>query len=83
MNMERNLKEILEVASILFDKKYTLERTYTREDDSVLIKYTIKEDYEKLVTTYVSGSYDIFYDLVDYVNRLTLKAFKNAINTDR
>lgn len=82
MKMEIKLKEILEVASILFDKKYTLERTYTREDGSVLIKYTIKEDYEKLVTTYVTGSYDIFYDLVDYINRLTLKAFKNAISTD-
>ena len=81
--MEINLKEILEVASILFDKKYTLERTYTREDDSVLIKYTIKEDYEKLVTTYATGSSVIFYDLVDYINRLTLKAFQNAINTDR
>ena len=43
MNMEINLKEILEVARILFDKKYTLERTYTREDNSVLINYTIKE----------------------------------------
>lgn len=83
MNMEINLKEVLEVASILFDKKYTLERTYTREDDIVLIKYTIKEDYEKLVTTYVTGSYNIFYDLVDYINRLTLKSFKNAISTDR
>lgn len=82
MKMEIKLKEILEVASVLFDKKYTLERTYTREDGSVLIKYTIKEDYEKLVTTYVTGSYDIFYDLVDYINRLTLKAFKNAISTD-
>lgn len=82
MNMEINLKEILEVAGILFDKKYTLERTYTREDDSVLIKYTIKEDYEKLITTYVAGSYDIFYDLVDYINRLTLKSFKNAISTN-
>jgi hypothetical protein len=81
--MEINLKEILEVASILFDKKYTLERTYTREDDNVIIKYTIKEDYEKLITTYVTGSYNIFYDLVDYINRLTLKAFQNAINTDR
>lgn len=83
MKMEIKLKEILEVASVLFDKKYTLERTYTREDDSVLIKYTIKEDYKKLVTTYVTGSYDIFYDLIDYINRLTLKAFKNAISTDK
>ena len=81
--MEIKLKEVLEVASILFDKKYTLERTYTKEDDSVLIKYTIKEDYEKLITTYVSGSYDIFYDLVDYINRLTIKAFKNAVSTDK
>lgn len=83
MNMEIKLKKILEVASILFDKKYTLERTYTKEDDSVLIKYTIKEDCEKLVTTYVTGSYDIFYDLIDYINRLTLKAFKNAISTNK
>lgn len=83
MNMEINLKEILEAASILFDKKYTLERTYTKEDDSVLIKYTIRKDHEKLVTTYVTGSYDIFYDLVDYINRLTLKSFKNAISTDK
>ena len=83
MNMEINLKEILEVASILFDKKYTLERTYTKEDDSVLIKYTIKEDHEKLVTTYVTGSYNIFYDLVDYINKLTLKSFKNAISTNK
>lgn len=81
--MEINLKKMLEVASILFDKKYTLERTYTKEDNSMLIKYTIKEDYEKLVTTYVTGSYDIFYDLVDYINKLTLKAFKNAISTDK
>ncbi len=81
--MEINLKEILEVASILFDKKYTLERSYIKEDDSVLIKYTIKEDYEKLVTTYVTGAYDIFYELVDYINRLTLKSFKNAISTDK
>ena len=82
MNMEIKLKEILEVASILFNKKYTLERTYTKEDDSVLIKYTIKED--------MKTSYDLcnrflwyFYDLVDYINRLTLKAFKNAISTNK
>ena len=81
--MRMDLKTLLEAAGILFDKKYVLERIYSKEDNVVEVKYIIKEDYEKLVTTYVTGSYDIFYDLVDYINRLTIKAFKNAISTNK
>ena len=81
--MTMDLKTLLEASEILFEKKYTLERTYSKEEDLIRIVYTIKEDYKKLLTTVVIGSYSIFDELIDYINNNTIIAFKNAVNRNK
>lgn len=75
-----NLKTVLEVSEILFDKRYNLERAYSKIDDQVYIEYTIREDGKKLLVSHIEGSYRNFDKLIDYMDEYTIKVFKHAVS---
>jgi len=83
MKMKMKLTTLLEASEILFDKTYTLERVYSREDNLVKVVYTIKENHKKLLVTCIMGPYSSFEDLIDYINDNTITAFKNAISRNK
>lgn len=80
MEMTMELKKVLEAAEVVFDKKYTLERIYSKVDEGVEVKYVIKEDGKKFAIVNMVGPYNRFEQLVDIMNNYSIKVFKNAIN---
>lgn len=82
MKMRMDLKTLLEAAGILFDKKYVLERIYSKEDNVVEIKYIIKEDGKSMLDVEMVGPYENFNDLIDFINKFTIEKFKHAVSRD-
>lgn len=80
--MRMDLKTLLEAAGILFDKKYVLERIYSKEDNVVEIKYIIKEDGKSMLDVEMVGPYENFNDLIDFMNKFTIEKFKHAVSRD-
>ena len=80
MKMRMDLKTLLEAAGILFDKKYVLERVYSKEDDVVEITYIIKEDGKNILDIEMVGPYENFSDLIDFINTFTIEKFKHAVS---
>lgn len=80
--MRMDLKTLLEAAGILFDKKYVLERIYSKEDNVVEIKYIIKEDGKSMLDVEMVGPYENFNDLIDFINKFTIEKFKHAVSRD-
>lgn len=78
--MRMDLKTLLEAAGILFDKKYVLERVYSKEDDVVEITYIIKEDGKNILDIEMVGPYENFSDLIDFINTFTIEKFKHAVS---
>ena len=83
MKMEMNLKTLLEAAGILFDKKYVLERIYSKEDYNVVaIAYIIKEDGKRILDIRMIAPYENFNDSIDFINTFAIKRFKDAVSRD-
>lgn len=80
--MKMNLKTLLEAAGILFDKKYVLERIYSKEYDVVTAIYIIKEDGKSILDVRMIAPYESFNDLIDFINTFTIERFKHAVNRD-
>ncbi len=80
--MRMDLKTLLEAAGIVFDKKYVLERIYSKEDNVVEIKYIIKEDGKSMLDVEMVGPYENFNDLIDFMNKFTIEKFKHAVSRD-
>ena len=80
MKMRMDLKTLLEAAGILFDKKYVLERIYSKEDNVVEITYIIKEDGKSILDIEMVGPYENFSDLIDFINTFTIEKFKHAVS---
>lgn len=80
--MRMDLKTLLEAAGIVFDKKYVLERMYSKEDNVVEIKYIIKEDGKSMLDVEMVGPYENFNDLIDFINKFTIEKFKHAVSRD-
>lgn len=80
--MRMDLKTLLEAAGIVFDKKYVLERIYSKEDNVVEIKYIIKEDGKSMLDVEMVGPYENFNDLIDFINKFTIEKFKHAVSRD-
>ena len=78
--MRMDLKTLLEAAGILFDKKYVLERVYSKEDNVVEITYIIKEDGKSILDIEMVGPYENFSDLIDFINTFTIEKFKHAVS---
>ena len=78
--MRMDLKTLLEAAGILFDKKYVLERVYSKEDNVVEITYIIKEDGKSILDIEMVGPYENFSDLIDFINTFTIEKFKYAVS---
>lgn len=78
--MKMDLKTLLEAAGILFDKKYVLERIYSKEDNVVETIYIIKEDGENILEIKMIGPYENFSDLIDFINTFTIEKFKHAVS---
>lgn len=78
--MRMDLKTLLEAAGILFDKKYVLERIYSKEDNVVETIYIIKEDGENILEIKMVGPYENFSDLIDFINTFTIEKFKHAVS---
>ena len=82
MKMEMNLKTLLEAAGILFDKKYVLERIYSKEYDVVTVIYIIKEDGKSILDIRMIAPYENFSDSIDFINTFAIKRFKDAVSRD-
>ena len=82
MKMEMNLKTLLEAAGILFDKKYVLERIYSKEYDVVTVIYIIKEDGKRILDIRMIAPYENFSDSIDFINTFAVERFKHAVNRD-
>ena len=80
MKMRMDLKTLLEAAGILFDKKYVLERIYSKEDNVVEITYIIKEDGKSILDIEMVGPYENFSELIDFINTFTIEKFKHAVS---
>ena len=80
MKMRMDLKTLLEAAGILFDKKYVLERMYSKEDNVVEITYIIKEDGKSILDIEMVGPYENFSELIDFINTFTIEKFKHAVS---
>lgn len=80
--MRMDLKTLLEAAGIVFDKKYVLERIYSKEGNVVEIKYIIKEDGKSMLDVEMVGPYENFNDLIDFINKFTIEKFKHAVSRD-
>ena len=78
--MRMDLKTLLEAAGILFDKKYVLERMYSKEDNVVEITYIIKEDGKNILDIEMVGPYENFSELIDFINTFTIEKFKHAVS---
>lgn len=78
--MRMDLKTLLEAAGILFDKKYVLERMYSKEDNVVEITYIIKEDGKSILDIEMVGPYENFSELIDFINTFTIEKFKHAVS---
>ena len=78
--MRMDLKTLLEAAGILFDKKYVLERIYSKEDNVVEITYIIKEDGKSILDIEMVGPYENFSELIDFINTFTIEKFKHAVS---
>lgn len=78
--MRMDLKTLLEAAGILFDKKYVLERMYSKEYDVVTVIYIIKEDGKSILDIEMVGPYENFSDLIDFINTFTIEKFKHAVS---
>ena len=78
--MRMDLKTLLEAAGILFDKKYVLERVYSKEDNVVEITYIIKENGKSILDIEMVGPYENFSDLIDFINTFTIEKFKHAVS---
>lgn len=80
--MRMDLKTLLEAAGILFDKKYVLERIYSKEYDVVETTYIIKEDGKSMLDVRMIAPYENFNDLIDFMNKFTIERFKHAVSRD-
>lgn len=80
--MRMELKTLLEAAGIVFDKKYVLERIYSKEGNVVEITYIIKEDGKSILDVEMVGPYGNFNDLIDFINKFTIEKFKHAVSRD-
>lgn len=80
--MKMDLKTLLEAAGILFDKKYVLERIYSKEDDVVTVIYIIKEDGKRILDVEMIAPYENFSDSIDFINKFTIEKFKDAVSRD-
>lgn len=79
--MKMDLKTLLEAAGILFDKKYVLERIYSKEaNDVVAIAYIIKEDGKRILDIRMIAPYENFNDLIDFINTFAIERFKHAVS---
>lgn len=78
--MRMDLKTLLEAAGILFDKKYVLERIYSKEYDVVTVTYIIKEDGESILDIRMIAPYENFSDSIDFINTFAIKRFKDAVS---
>lgn len=78
--MRMDLKTLLEAAGILFDKKYVLERIYSKEYDVVATTYIIKEDGESMLDIRMIAPYENFSDSIDFINTFAIKRFKDAVS---
>lgn len=78
--MKMDLKTLLEAAGILFDKKYVLERIYSKEYDVVTAIYIIKEDGKSILDVRMVAPYENFSDLIDFINTFAIERFKHAVS---
>lgn len=78
--MRMDLKTLLEAAGILFDKKYVLERMYSKEYDVVTVIYIIKEDGKSILDVRMIAPYENFSDSIDFINTFAIKRFKHAVS---
>ena len=78
--MRMDLKTLLEAAGILFDKKYVLERMYSKEYDVVTVIYIIKEDGKSILDVRMIAPYENFSDSIDFINTFTIEKFKHAVS---
>lgn len=76
------LKTLIEAGNLITNNNYSLQRTYSKEDGEVTIKYVIQKGSSKIIVVKIIGDYSMFEELIDIVDKKALESFVRELQNE-